>query len=127
MPFITTLEENGIYWKCSGIITLSDFNIIHNSLHSKDNIDQIKYFIWDGIDVEHVNLTSIAEIDIPAAMDSAASASYKKHLKAAIVINNDKNIHAIANRYIETSKKLGSSWNFKIFSTVNDAREWVNH
>ncbi len=64
------------------------------------------------------------ELEIAAYINYSAS-SYKKKLKGAFVIDNEK-IKENVKFYIETSEKIGITWEQRIFANIHEALVWVN-
>ncbi len=123
MAYITTWEEHGIFWKMTGTTSIDEMVKLSADLPADERFDSAKYYICDGTEVEKVICSEVDDIDIVAAEDAAAS-TYKPYLKGALVASLPELVD-IFERYIKTSKKLSNKWDIRIFSTVQEAREWL--
>ncbi len=122
MPHKTSWEQEGIYWCCDNIVTFEEANEIINELLGNARFDSLKYFILDATDIKQLDITK-TEVDIFSAITSSTR-SYKSVLKCAFV-SEDKSVRMLIDRYIETSTKLGITWEFKIFNHIKEARKWI--
>ncbi len=123
MPHETTWEKKGVYWKFYGIVTVEEVNEANEEAYGNSRFDELKYFIWDGTDIKQLDLTE-EDADISAATDRS-TVSYKPIMKGALVANKEA-IRKFLERYIDTSLEFGSTWGFKLFDCIEDARKWVS-
>ena len=123
MPHTTTWEKDGIYWKAYGTVTAQEINDAHAQLYSAPRPDRIKYWIWDGAEVDALIISDI-RTELVAGYDWAASEN-NKSIKAAFIAT-DANILRVIKLYIRISMALESTWEFKIFDNIEDARQWVS-
>ena len=123
MPHITTWEKNGIYWVFSGVVTLQEQQKADGEMYSDPRFDSLEYFIWDGTNVTKMDYGD-SEADEPAAIDKASS-TYKPNLKGALIAKN-KAVRKKLKRYIKTSERLKSTWDLRIFETIDQARNWLS-
>lgn len=122
MPHNTIWEKEGIYWQFFGIVPLQEIREADNEVYGDARFDDLKYFIWDATDVKQLDLSE-NEVDVPASLDTITT-SYKPTMKGAFVAG-DKGVRGGIERYIKTSLELGSTWKFKLFENIQDARKWV--
>ena len=124
MPHKTSWEKFGLCWTFYGVVSLQEVHDADGEMYSAPQFDELKYFIWDGSKIEKIDY-DIDEADQPAAIDKASS-QYKPYLKGAL-IGEDEKVRLVIKRYIETSSKLNSSWELKLFSNLFEARQWLGY
>jgi hypothetical protein len=122
MPHQTLWENKGIYWRFSGVVTLDEQELADGEMYGDPRFDELEYFIWDGTDIDKVDYHE-TEADEPAAIDKVSSV-YKPNLKGALIAKTES-VKLVVQRYIKTSIELGSSWEFKMFDSLEQAREWL--
>lgn len=83
--------------------------------------DDLKYVIMDFTRADLAQMT-LDRATILASIDSA-TVTYKPKLKLALVIV-DEHQRTLSEQYIQDSIAFHSSWNHRIFSSVEDARAW---
>lgn len=123
MPYTTQWESKGIVWKFYGDVTATEISNANDEFYSNPQSDKAKYQIIDALQVTTVEWSEL-NIKKTAAYDIGANRVIKD-LKVAYVADNDEIISKLEN-YIEISRHLNSSWQFKGFHEMDDAREWVN-
>jgi hypothetical protein len=122
MPHNTTWEPKGVHWEFYGVVSFSEIAEANAEFYSNERSDRMKYQIFDSIGVDAIVGTE-AELKMLAAIDVGASKSIKS-IKVALVIVKEE-LMPLAEGYVATSEALMSSWFFKIFSSLEEAREWV--
>ncbi len=123
MAYTIKWEEKGVYLRFYDTLTLDEVRQSNDELYSDSRFYDAKYQVCDYLDVNEINLVS-KEVKIPASIDKAASASIPG-MKIAL-ISTDNRLIELGNEYIETSKKLHSTWVFNIFECLEDARNWIS-
>lgn len=123
MPHTTTWEEHGVWWQFYGTVTPQELAESDAEMYGDPRFEHIKYFIWDTTDVEDITFSEV-HVELSAASDWAA-ASYKQHMKGALVANN-KHVQKRIQRYIETSIEFESTWDLKLFENLEAARLWLS-
>ena len=121
MAYEVTWEGEGLYLKFYGTITAQEVNAVNNEMYGDPRFDGIKYQIWDSTDALKFELTE-RDADVAAATD-ASTVSYKPVCRCALVAT-DTEMRRLIERYIEKSLEKGSSWEFKLFERIEDARKW---
>lgn len=126
MPYKTTWEGKGIYWKATGDVTTKEIISLSNELNGSPLFDDAKYYIFDGEEVEKFIHNTEYDTERIAAEDVVAS-SYKSRLKGALVGTLPELI-TFFNLYIETINRIAPDfgWQIKIFSSVEEARNWIS-
>lgn len=122
MPYKTSWEENGIVWKFYGDVTAEEIENANDEFYRDERSDTTSYQIIDALEVNHVEWNDI-DIKEMAAQDKGASLLLNK-IRVAYISTNE-NITAVLEKYIEISRILNSSWEFKGFTQLESAREWA--
>ena len=123
MPHTTTWEEDGIYWQFYGVVDAKEYFETDAELYNDPRSDHIKYWIWDGANIEELAISDI-HAELIAATDWAAT-EHNQKVKGAMIVK-DAGIQNLMELYIKTSKEFESSWQFKIFDNLEEARQWVS-
>lgn len=123
MSHTTTWEKHGIYWQFYGIVDAKEYLATDAELYNDPRSDHIKYWIWDGTDIEELAISDM-HAELIASADWAAT-EHNKNVKGAIIAT-DPGIKNLMEVYIETSMEFESSWQVKIFDNIKDARQWVS-
>ena len=122
MSFKTTWETNGILWEFEGIVPFSDLKKVNVQFYEDPRSDHADYQIFDGRNIVRLLLTE-SELTELAALDAGASVSLPE-LKIAMVMT-DKNVIALAQKFIDILLQLNSNWDFKFFTDLYEARSWI--
>ncbi|OUR65840.1 hypothetical protein A9Q79_02300 [Methylophaga sp. 42_25_T18] len=122
MSFKTTWETNGILWEFEGIVPFSDLRKVNVQFYEDPRSDHAYYQIFDGRNIARLLLTD-SELTELAVLDVGASISLPD-LKIAMVIT-DKNVIALAQKFIDIVLQLNSNWDFKFFADIKEARSWI--
>ena len=123
MPNKITWEDNGVLSHYSGSFSPEDHIEGLGKLFGSSNIDNIKYIIGDYSKVNG-DLLSKESVEYPVAMTTGA-ASYLKNIKVALIAT-DKKIIQLCQHFIELSNQVNPSWETRLFTDINVAREWVS-
>lgn len=119
---ITWESPTSIWVRFVGTVTFADTVNATNEVHEDSRADGIKQAIWDFSDIDSFTITE-SEVEEIAATDCAAGC-YMKHMKAAFVIA-DPELMRLGERYISEMREFGSTWQNRLFPSLNDARAWV--
>ena len=122
MAYKNTWETAGLYRTFSGEINGDEILEANFELHSHPNFASIKYIINDFLGVTGHSI-KVSHTNAYAVSDEVISSS-KGRLKIALVVNQEALI-ALANGYRELM--MGKLFECEIFSTVEEARKWVNN
>ena len=122
MPYQLTWRENGIHWQFYGDVTAREISVANEEFFRDERSDSAKFQIIDVRDVSSVEWNE-NQIKETAAHDRGAE-SFIKNLKVAY-ISKEPRIISKLEKYIEISKKLHTSWNFKGFEDFESAKVWV--
>lgn len=122
MPYRTTWEKRGILWEFYGDVTAQEIEDANDEFYSDGRSDTAKYQIIDALKVTSVEWSE-RDIKVIAAYDLGA-AHVIKNLKVAYVAV-DEEFTVKLEKYIDISRKLNSSWQFKGFQEMSSARAWI--
>lgn len=123
MPYQTTWEKKGIFWKYSGIVTDIDIIAPNNEFYADPRSENILYQLVDGTGIEKFKLDE-PSLKLLAATDYAAAMSVRK-LKVAFVATR-VDVVDFFQTYINYAKEFNCEWEFKIFTDLNSARKWIS-
>ncbi len=84
--------------------------------------EKARYQIFDGADIDRI-LLSHSDILFNAAADIGAS-RYLKDVKIALVSSNIE-ARTTFQKYISACETADISWSFRIFDTLEEARDWT--
>lgn len=121
MTFNINWDKEGVYVKFRGLVTAQDLIDSNNYLMSNAKFDSINYQIFDFLDIEEFKVSSY-DISIIGTMNKSQS-EYNKDMMIAI-ISEDNNVKEIIKEYDQLL--FGTNWISKGFSSVENARTWVN-
>ena len=122
MPYTTVWEDKGVCWIYSGALSSKEILESNNEFYQDSRSDHVSYQIINLTDVENIVFDDLSMEEI-SAIDYAQSMSVQK-LKVAFVCKQVEILQHI-NEYIGYSKALQSSWKFKIFDELEDAKLWA--
>lgn len=122
MPIVDYWEEKGLLSIWKGEITAEELYASNLKVLEDPRALEAHYQIVDTSEVLSIELDDVAVVDLAA--DDAAFSRILKDLKVAIVVKKPE-IRKMAEKYINISWKLNSSWHFRIFETEKEAREWL--
>ena len=120
MPYNITWETEGLLIKWYGNATPEENIKSNGEIYGNDKFDSIKYQIADFLDA-NTSQFSDKETSVVAKLESKASI-WNRNLKVAHVATDPDLIYQI--KLYEQMLK-DTNWQFGIFSSVNDARKWV--
>ena len=123
MPFTTTWEDRGIVWRFRDYVTADEIEAANEEFYADERSDDAKYQIIDASKVTGVEWDDSA-ITAAAAMDLGAETGIK-NVKVAYVAP-DADIMALIEKYADISRRMNSSWHFRGFTTLEEAREWIS-
>jgi hypothetical protein len=120
MPFETIFEDQGIFWKMSGVVNSDDINEVNKILYGHPDFDVLRYIIFDYTEADDFQM-EVPEVIKVAAMDGAAALTNPK-IRIAIVTQNENLLKAIQ---VFNNFRGGHPWETKVCDTVDEAREWL--
>lgn len=123
MPYETVWEKHGTVWTFFGEISFEEIDKANKEFYSDKRSDNCKYQIFNGIQVTNITMDKKDTL-VTACSDSGASMSIT-NVKVALVGGPDELIK-LYEEYINISKKINRSWQFKIFESLEMAKQWVS-
>jgi hypothetical protein len=122
MPYQTIWEQQGVFWKYSGIITNEDIVHSNNEFYGNPRSEDANYQLVDGTKIEKLKI-DLSSVELLAATDYACGLSLKK-LKVAFVSVRPE-ISELFEAYIDFAIEYNCKWECKIFNDLAAAREWA--
>lgn len=124
MPITTFWEPEGFVFKSSGVVTAEEiFEGGDEFLNVPEGIIP-KYQLVDCLEVEQFNLSEVDVVNI-SADDLSASRKYP-NIKVAMVAKKGHVMEKFMN-YLKVSWAINTSWEIRIFNSLESARDWLSH
>ncbi len=124
MPIATHWEPEGFVFEASGIVTAEEV------IESGDGFLKVpkgttpKYQLVNGLEVEEFELSELDVVNI-SADDLSASRLYP-NIKVAMVAKKGHVMEKFMN-YLKVSWAINTSWEIRIFNSLEAARDWLSH
>ncbi len=123
MPISLIIEPSGQHWKCSGLVTTAEIHSTNKAaMEALEEYDH-SYQLIDLLDVEVFEINDLEIVDV--SIDDASFSRKHQNLKMALVVNNPIIKEQIM-KYLMVSWALNSNWEFRVYDTVEAARDWFN-
>ena len=123
MPHRVIWESKQSVWtKFSGIVTYVETLNATNALYNNPRCDDVLHAYWDFTEIDGF-VVDESEVEEMASVDNAASL-YLRPMKVAFILS-DPDLLVLAHQYIAHMQALGSAWQNRIFSTMEEARDWI--
>lgn len=121
MSFQVTILPHGSICSFKGVLSLSELEGVTAGLHADKRLKGHSFGVLDFSDAD---LSEISSTDIrhPAALDKAV-AMHVPYLRVGFVSGKRGTVE-LCKAYIESSKKFGSTWEYKIFGHLDEAINW---
>lgn len=123
MPVTTNWEPEGLVFIASGIITADEILAINFDFLDVPEGTTPRYQIIDATTAERFELDKMDLVNI-SADDLSVSRKYP-NVKVAMVSGNDK-IRALFMDYMKISWAINTSWEIRVFNSMQNARQWLN-
>jgi len=124
MPYELTWESRTtMRCRFSGSVNLAELNRATNDFYNDYRSDHVTRALWDFLAMTEFDVDKDGASEI-AGSDNAASC-YMKPMKAAFITNNEA-FRGLAEHYVEEMENLGSHWTNRVFSTLDEARAWID-
>ena len=119
MPYETTWEKKGIYWKLYGIVTGNDIEQLTIDVFGDSRFDDIRYVILDFLNIDDFDMSD-DELESIAAQDLAAAIT-NPYVKIAVITTHP--------RVMELSTMFGKifgehPWKVSVHENIEEARRW---
>jgi len=122
MPYQTYWEKRGILWEFHGAVTADDIAQANVEFYTDSRSDFAQYQIVDTTRVTDLEWSD-ADIRSMAAHDIGATYALKQMKVVWVAI--DPMIDEKLEAYAQLSRRLNSSWEFKGFRSLKEARDWL--
>ena len=123
MPLKTYWESEGFVYECSGIVTAEEIAEINFDFLDVPEGVTPRYQLIDATSIELMDLNELDLVDI-SADDLSISRKYP-NVKVAMVARDQKTRNIFLH-YIKISWAINTSWEIRVFSELEAAREWLN-
>ena len=123
MPISLVLETYGQHWICSGQVTSEEIRSTNDVALKITEEKDHWYQLIDLTEAEGLNLDDLDIVDV--SVDDASLSRRHPNLKLAVVVTNPTIKEQIM-KYLMVSWALNSNWEFRVYDTVEAARDWFN-
>lgn len=123
MPIRTYWEPEGFVFECSEVVTAQEiaeinFDFLNVPVGITPRYQLINAEAIDRFDLNELDLVNLS------ADDLSVSRKYP-NIKVAMV-SQDKEARKLFMDYIKISWAINTSWELRVFNTLEAAREWLN-
>ena len=122
MPCNTTWEPHGIYWEYYGEVTGEEIDTVNSRFFRDERRFDVDYQIIDASRVTGTDWNA-RDAHLIAAKDFGVQQEVQ-NLKLAFIATEPA-FSALVDEYIAISERLETTWEFRRFDSVEDARKWV--
>lgn len=124
MPYkLNWLSFDTMWCQFSGHVDIANVNQASNEFYNDHRTDHITKVLWDFSTMTHFDADADDASEI-AFTDNVAS-SYLKPMKAAF-ITTDADFSELVQHYIDEMELLGNCWTNRLFSSLEDAGQWLS-
>ena len=123
MNYSITWYKNYSFVEFTGDVNIRDVELANKYVHGDKRSYKLSASIWNFAKCNSINIKS-EETQYSTAVDLGSNEAIKEH-KLALVTGDPNAIEAFTT-YINDSIKSGSLWEFKIFNSLDDAKEWIS-
>ncbi len=124
MPITTRWEPEGFVFKSSGIVTAEEISESGDDFLNVPEGINPKYQLVDCLEVLEFELSEVDVVNI-SADDLSASRKYP-NIKVAMVAQKGHVTEKFVN-YLKVSWAINTSWEIRIFNSLESARDWLSH
>ena len=124
MPIVTYWEAEGFVFESKGVVTAEEIFAGGEQFLSVPEGITPKYQLVDCLNVEDFDLSELDVVDI-SADDLAASRKYP-NIKVAMVAQKGHVMEKFM-KYLKVSWAINTSWEIRIFNSIEAARDWLSH
>lgn len=118
----TTWEPHGILWEYSGEVTGDEIDTVNSRFFRDERRFDVDYQIIDASRVTGTDWNA-RDAHLIAAKDFGVQQEVED-LKLAFIVE-EESFAALVDEYILISERLETTWEFRRFDTVAEARAWV--
>lgn len=123
MPFLVEWEVNGVLASFSGKPDFPELRECDHVVNNDDRFNDCTYFLYNLLEADLCNLelpdaSQMARFDLDVA-------EVKGDLKLALITVNSKGLE-LCSHYISYCRLMKMPWEIEIFSSLREARAWVD-
>ena len=123
MPVVTNWEPEGLVYTAIGVISAEEIGAINFDFLNVPEGVTPRYQLIDATKAERFELDKMDLVNI-SADDLSVSRKYPD-VKVAMVAKKQK-IKEVFMEYMKISWAINTSWEIRIFDSLEAAREWLN-
>lgn len=124
MPVKTYWEPEGFVFKSSGIVTAQEIMEGGDQFLKVPEGISPKYQLVDCMAVDQFDINDVEVVNI-SADDLSASRKFP-NIKVALVARKD-HVTETFMKYLKVSWAINTSWEIRIFNSLDAARDWLSH
>ena len=115
-------EDKGVYIQFKGVIDLTQFISASHEIESDKRFKDIQYVINDFLNVDQFLVTE-KEAELFSVREKSRKLSHVI-IKMAFITTKPE-IKQLCEIYIENAKLIKIPWEYNIFSSIEEMREWI--
>lgn len=122
---IDWLSDNGVAITYTNNLDAENINKAQNAIYTSPNSYNLRYIIYDYSDVKNLTLSQDEE-DLIVAIDCAATYTFQRQIKLALIGNDVCELFII--NFIKHFNELCEvyTWDVKAFNDLNVAKQWLS-
>jgi hypothetical protein len=123
MPINIHIEPHGCLWELHGIATAEEVDKANQASYEAIEKFNHWYIILDMLKLDKLDLDEMELVDV--SVDDASFSRKYPNIKLAAIIK-DPELKKIIIKYFTVSWALNNGWEFRIYDTIEAARDWFN-
>ncbi len=124
MPIVTYWEPEGFVFESSGVISAQEIFESGDDFLKVPEGTNPKYQLVNCLRVEQFDLNEVDLVNI-SADDLSTSRKYP-NIKVAMVAKKGDVMETFM-KYLKVSWAINTSWEIRIFNSLESARDWLSH
>lgn len=124
MPIATHWEPEGFVYECRGIVTSQEILECGGDFLQVPEGVTPKYQLINCLKVDQFDLSEMDIVNISA--DDLAASRKHPNIKVAM-ISQKENVMEKFMTYLKVSWAINTSWEIRIFNSLEAARDWLDH
>lgn len=123
MPVKTHWESHGFVFEAIGVVTAEEIFTANEAFLNIPKGTVPRYQIFNTLKVEKSEINEVELVDI-SADDLAVSRKFPE-MKIAFIANEGPVMEKLI-KYLKISWAINTSWDFRIFTSMEAARDWLD-
>jgi len=123
MTYDVTWGENRSTFSFHDRIDINKIHEAHGVLHGSINYQHYHGTIWNFLDGDYSSI-KLDQVKEPAYVSKAAS--FSVHYVKIALVAKEKYIVDLCNEFVELYKKMDTSWEVRIFDSMDSAVQWCH-